>query len=72
MIRISLQILIIIWWLGAATATGALLTHVYGHYLIIGIVGWTTIIATTTLIVYELKKIKEEDKKKSSAEKKIK
>ena len=72
MIRISLQILIIIWWLGAATATGALLTHVYGHYLIIGIVGWTTIITTTTLIVYELKKIKEEDKKKSSAEKKIK
>ena len=72
MIRISLQILIIIWWLGAATATGALLTHVYGHYLIIGIIGWTTIIITTTLIVYEIKKIKEEDKKKSSAEKKIK
>jgi uncharacterized membrane protein len=72
MVRISLQILIIIWWLGAATATGALLTHIYGHYLIIGIVGWTTIIITTTLIVYEIKKIKEEDKKKSSAEKKIK
>jgi hypothetical protein len=72
MIRTSLQILIIIWWLGAATATGALVIRIYEHYLIIGIIGWTTIITTTTLIVYEIKKIKEENKKKLSAEKKIK
>ncbi len=72
MIRTGLQILIIIWWLGAAIATGALLIRVYEQYLIIGIIGWTTIITTTTLIVYEIKKIKEENKKKSSAEKKIK
>jgi uncharacterized membrane protein len=72
MIHLSLQILIVIWWVGAATATSALLTHLYGYYLVIGIIGWTIIITTTALIVYEIKKIKEENKKKSSAENKIK
>ena len=72
MIRISLQILIIIWWLGAAIATSALLIPIYEHYLIIGIAGWMTVITTTTLIVYEIKQIKKEDREKSSTEKKIK
>jgi hypothetical protein len=72
MIRINLQILIIIWWIGAATSSIALLIDVYEHYLIIGIAGWMTVITTTTLIVYEIKQIKKEDREKSSTEKKIK
>jgi hypothetical protein len=72
MIRINLQILIVIWWIGAATSSIALLIGVYEHYLIIGIAGWMTVITTTTLIVYEIKQIKKEDKEKSSTEKKIK
>ena len=72
MIRINLQILIVIWWIGAITSSFALLIAVYEHYLIIGIAGWTTVIITTTLIVYEIKEIKKEDREKSSTEKKIK
>jgi hypothetical protein len=72
MIRINLQILIIIWWIGAATSSIALLIAVYEHYLIIGIAGWMTVIITTTLIVYEIKQIKKEGREKSSTEKKIK
>jgi len=72
MIRINLQILIIIWWIGAATSSIALLIDVYEYYLIIGIAGWMTVITTTTLIVYEIKQIKKEDKEKSPTEKKIK
>lgn len=72
MIRINLQILIVIWWIGAVTSSCALLIAVYEHYLIIGIAGWMTVITSTTLIVYEIKQIKKEDKEKSSTEKKIK
>ena len=72
MIRINLQILIVIWWIGAETSSIALFIGVYEHYLIIGITGWMTVITTTTLIVYEIKQIKKEDKEKSSTEKKIK
>ena len=72
MIRINLQILIIIWWIGAATSSIALLVAVYDHYLIIGIAVWMTVITTTTLIVYEIKQIKKEDREKSSTENKIK
>ena len=72
MIRKNLQILIVIWWIGAVASICALLIAVYEHYLIIGIAGWTTVIITTTLIVYEIKQIKKEDREKSSTEKKIK
>ncbi len=72
MIRKNLQILIVIWWIGAITTICALLIAVYEHYLIIGIAGWTTVIITTTLIVYEIKQIKKEDREKSSTEKKFK
>jgi hypothetical protein len=72
MIRINLQILIVIWWIGALTSSCALLIASYEHYLIIGIAGWTTVVITTTLIVYEIKQIKKEDREKSSTEKNIK
>jgi hypothetical protein len=67
MFRISLQILIIIWWVGAAVAAGGLLLHVYEFYIIVGIVGWTVVLITTALIIYEIKIIKQEDKRREMA-----
>ena len=67
MIRISLQTLNIIWWLGAVTAAISLLIPLYSAYLIIGSIGWAVVLSTTALIIYEIKRIKEEDKKKQLA-----
>lgn len=67
MVRISLQILIIIWWLGALAAAASLFIPDYFAYVIIGSFGWVVIVSTTTLTIYEIKRIKEEDKKKQLA-----
>ncbi|HJT47340.1 MAG TPA: hypothetical protein VJ729_04100 [Nitrososphaeraceae archaeon] len=67
MFRISLQILIIIWWIGAAVAAGGLLIHVYELYILVGVVGWTVVLITTALIIYEIKTIKQEDKRREMA-----
>jgi 4-hydroxybenzoate polyprenyltransferase len=67
MTRISLQTLIIIWWLGAVTAAISLLIPLYSAYLIVGSVGWAVVLSSTALIIYEIKRIKEEDKKKQLA-----
>jgi len=63
--KINLQILIILWWVGAIAAGSALSISIYQHYLAVGIVGWTIIGVSTGLIIYEIKRIKEEDKKKN-------
>jgi hypothetical protein len=67
MLRISLQSLIIVWWLGAVTAAISLFTPLYSAYVIIGSLGWAVVLSTTALIIYEIKRIKEEDKKKQLA-----
>jgi hypothetical protein len=69
MFRINLQILIIIWWIGAAVAAGSLLIHIYELYVIVGILGWTVVLITTALTVYEIKITKQEDKRREMAEK---
>ena len=69
MFRINLQILIIIWWIGAAVAAGSLLIHIYELYVIVSILGWSVVLITTALIVYEIKIIKQEDKRREMAEK---
>ena len=69
MLRINLQILIIIWWIGAAVAAGSLLIQIYELYVIVGIAGWIVILITTALIVYEIESIKQEDKRREMAEK---
>jgi membrane protein implicated in regulation of membrane protease activity len=69
MIRINLQLLIIIWWIGAAIAASAFLIRIYKIYLIVGIAGWIIISTSTMLIIYEIRRIKEEDKSKELAEK---
>ncbi|MFZ0514114.1 MAG: hypothetical protein WAM14_21090 [Candidatus Nitrosopolaris sp.] len=67
MVRISLQTLIIIWWLGAVATAISLFTRLYSAYVIIGSIGWAVVLSTTALIIYEIKRIKEEDKKKQLA-----
>ena len=62
MFRLSLQILIIIWWVGAGIASIAIVIHRYEQYTIVGTAGWIITIASTALIIYEIKRIKEEDK----------
>jgi FtsH-binding integral membrane protein len=62
MFRVSLQILIIIWWIGAGIASIAIVIHRYEQYTIVGTAGWIVTIASTALIIYEIKRIKEEDK----------
>jgi hypothetical protein len=69
MFRISLQILIVIWWIGAAIAAGSLLIQIYELYVIVGIGGWIVVLITTALIVYEIKCIRLEDKRREMAEK---
>jgi FtsH-binding integral membrane protein len=64
MVRISLQILIIIWWIGAAIASIAVVIHKHGQYALIGTTGWVIVITSTALIIYEIKRIKEEVKKR--------
>jgi hypothetical protein len=62
MFRVSLQILIIIWWVGAGIASIAIVIHRYEQYTIVGTAGWIITITSTALIIYEIKRIKEEDK----------
>jgi FtsH-binding integral membrane protein len=62
MFRASLQILIVIWWIGASIAAIAIIFHKYEQYALIGTTGWIITIASTALIIYEIKRIKEEDK----------
>jgi FtsH-binding integral membrane protein len=63
MFRASLQILIVIWWIGAGIATLAIIFHKYEQYTLVGSTGWIITIASTALIIYEIKRIKQEDKK---------
>jgi hypothetical protein len=63
MYRASLQILIVIWWIGAGIASIAIVFHKYEQYALVGTTGWVITIATTALIIYEIKRIKEEDKR---------
>jgi hypothetical protein len=69
LLRIRIQILVIIWWLGAITSAVSLLASTYSAYVIVGVAGWSVVAITSALIIYEIKRIKEEDKKKQLAEK---
>jgi len=64
MAKSNLQILIIVWWVGAALAGISLVIPIYEIYLIIGISGWIIMLISTSLIIYMIKKIKKEDRSK--------
>jgi membrane associated rhomboid family serine protease len=62
MFRASLQILIVIWWIGAGIATIAIIFHKYEQYAVVGSTGWIITIASTASIIYAIKRIRAEDK----------
>ena len=62
MFHASLQILIIMWWIGAGIACLAVVIHRYDEYALVGTIGWIITIVSTALIIYEIKRIKEENK----------
>ncbi len=64
MAKSNLQILIIVWWVGAALAGISLVIPIYEIYLIVGISGWIIMLISTSLIIYMIKKIKKEDRNK--------
>jgi hypothetical protein len=64
MAKSNLQILIIVWWVGAALAGISFFIPIYEIYLIVGINGWIIMLISTSLIIYMIKKIKKEDRSK--------
>jgi hypothetical protein len=64
MAKSNLQILIIVWWVGAALAGISLVIPIYEIYLFVGISGWIIMLISTSLIIYMIKKIKKEDRSK--------
>ena len=54
--NINIQILLLIWCMGAAISAVALLIPIYIIFLIVGSVGWVSVGLTTLLILYGLKK----------------
>ena len=51
---INLQILIILWWVGAIVAGLSLLIPQYTYFLIGGSLGWITVVIASGLIIYAL------------------
>jgi hypothetical protein len=64
MAKSNLQVLIIVWWVGATLAGISLVIPVYEVYLIVGVTGWIIMLISTSLIIYKIKKIKKEDQSK--------
>jgi len=64
MAKSNLQILIIVWWVGATLAAISLIIPIYGVYLIVGITGWIIMLISTSLIIYMIKQIRREDRSK--------
>ena len=60
-----LYVLIVVWWSGAAAATGAILIPQYWNFFYVGLVGWVTVGTSTGLLLFEIRRIKHEDRKKN-------
>ena len=69
MLKLSkMHTLLAIWWAGAAAGTIAILLPKYDNFLVVGIIGWTTLLASSGLMLYEIRKVKKEDKRKKQNE----
>ncbi|HJU77952.1 MAG TPA: hypothetical protein VJ599_00100 [Nitrososphaeraceae archaeon] len=65
--HINLQILIVLWWIGAIVAGLSLLIAQYNYYLIVGSLGWTTVVIASGLIIYAIKRNNNESQKNMSS-----
>lgn len=66
-ISINLQILIVLWWVGAIVAGLSLLIPQYNYYLIMGSLGWITVVIASGLIIYAIKRNNKESQKNMSS-----
>lgn len=64
---INLQILIILWWIGAIVAGLSLLIPQYNYYLLVGSLGWITVVIASGLIIYAIKRNNKESQKNMSS-----
>lgn len=64
---INLQILIVLWWIGAIVAGLSLLIPQYNYYLIVGSLGWITVVIASGLIIYAIKRNNKESQKNMSS-----
>jgi hypothetical protein len=65
--NINLQILIILWWVGAIISGVALLIPQYKYYVILGSIGWITVGLTSGLIIYAIKRNNKESQRNMSS-----
>jgi len=65
--NISLQILIILWWVGATISGVALLITQYKYYVILASIGWIVVGITSGLIIYALKRNNKESQRNMSS-----
>lgn len=63
----NLQILIVLWWIGAIVAGLSLLIPQYNYYLIVGSLGWITVVIASGLIIYAIKRNNKESQKNMSS-----
>jgi len=61
--RTNLQILVILWWIGAVISAISLLIPQYKYYVIFGSSGWITVGITSGLIIYEIKRNNKESQR---------
>lgn len=64
---INLPILIILWWIGAIVAGLSLLIPQYTHYVIVGSLGWITVVIASGLIIYAIKRNDKESQRNMSS-----
>lgn len=64
---INLQILIVLWWIGAIVAGLSLLIPQYNYYLIVGSLGWITVVIASGLIIYAIRRNNKESQKNMSS-----
>ena len=65
--NINLQILIVLWWIGAIVAGLSLLIPQYNYYLIVGSLGWITVVIASGLIIYAIKRNNKESQRNMSS-----
>lgn len=64
---INLQVLIILWWIGAIVAGLSLLIPQYTYYVIVGSFGWITVVIASGLIIYAIKRNNKESQRNMSS-----
>lgn len=66
--RHSLNLFIILWWIGALLAIVSFFIPIIEYYYIVAATGWIMILVTSILIVFDIRKIKKEDNEKDKVE----